>query len=111
MHPEAGRQGRTTFVIAHRLSTVTRADQIIVLHEGRVVEQGTHQELLAREDSLYRHYHALQFHWDEDQVAQEPSEPALPPAGGPGWPAPTVPFAGELGADLGAAMNGGTVDT
>jgi len=40
-------KGRTAFVIAHRLSTVTRADQIVVLDGGRLVEQGTHQELLA----------------------------------------------------------------
>jgi subfamily B ATP-binding cassette protein MsbA len=65
-HEEGG--GRTTFVIAHRLSTITKADQILVLHEGRVVEQGTHQELLAREGSLYRHYYALQFRWEEDSL-------------------------------------------
>lgn len=41
------KNGRTTFVIAHRLSTVVRADQIVVLHNGEVVERGTHEELLA----------------------------------------------------------------
>jgi ABC-type multidrug transport system fused ATPase/permease subunit len=45
-------QGRTAFVIAHRLSTVRGADRIVVLDRGRVVEQGTHDELLARR-SLY----------------------------------------------------------
>jgi len=39
-------QGRTMLVIAHRLSTITRADQIVVLHEGRVIERGTHEQLL-----------------------------------------------------------------
>jgi len=51
---------RTTLVIAHRLATVQRADQVVVLDRGTVVEIGTHQSLLEREDGLYRHLHKLQ---------------------------------------------------
>jgi len=54
-------KGRTTFVIAHRLSTVERADTILVLDQGQVVEQGKHDELLAA-DGLYAHLHRSQFH-------------------------------------------------
>ncbi len=52
--------GRTVFVIAHRLSTVAHADQILVLDRGRIVERGTHTELLALR-GLYHRLHALQF--------------------------------------------------
>ena len=53
-------QGRTTFVIAHRLSTVRGADQIVVLDGGRVVQEGSHELLLAQ-GGLYRDLYELQF--------------------------------------------------
>ncbi|GHD65753.1 lipid A export ATP-binding/permease protein MsbA [Luteimonas padinae] len=51
---------RTTLVVAHRLSTIEHADQVLVFDQGRMVEQGTHLELLAR-GGLYAHLHAMQF--------------------------------------------------
>jgi ATP-binding cassette, subfamily B, bacterial MsbA len=53
-------QGRTTLVIAHRLSTIEHADRVVAMEAGRVVEQGTHAELLAR-GGLYARLHAMQF--------------------------------------------------
>ncbi len=57
---ERARRGRTTLVIAHRLATVQRADRIVVMDQGRVVDSGTHAELMAR-DGLYAGLVALQF--------------------------------------------------
>ena len=53
-------QGRTTLVIAHRLSTIRQANRLLVLHQGRIVEHGTHEDLLSRRDFYYR-LHQLQF--------------------------------------------------
>ena len=55
-------RGRTTFVVAHRLATIRGAHRIAVIDEGRVVELGTHEELSALPDGLYRRLSALQFH-------------------------------------------------
>jgi subfamily B ATP-binding cassette protein MsbA len=51
-------KGRTTFVVAHRLSTIQRADRILVLDKGQLVEEGTHAELLARQ-GLYHYLYTM----------------------------------------------------
>jgi subfamily B ATP-binding cassette protein MsbA len=68
-------QGRTVFVIAHRLSTIRHADQILVLEEGRVVQRGRHDELIA-EGGLYRHLHRLQFAAEDEAALGLASDPA-----------------------------------
>jgi len=70
-------QGRTSLIIAHRLSTVQRADKIIVMHKGRVREMGTHQQLLAQRGIYYKLY---QLQYKDQEI------PVSPPA----HPQPTV---------------------
>ena len=70
---EAVMEGRTTFVIAHRLSTVHRADSIIVMQNGQIAEQGTHQELLGM-NGLYREIYDLQLR-PQEEVMREIESP------------------------------------
>ena len=67
-------KGRTTLVIAHRLSTVRRADRILVLDRGRITETGTHQELLTL-PGLYRRLHEMQYFAESDGALSSPAEP------------------------------------
>ena len=62
-------QGRTTFVIAHRLSTVRGADLILVLQDGTIVEQGTHQTLMARH-GIYQDIYELQLRPQEERLRE-----------------------------------------
>jgi ABC-type multidrug transport system fused ATPase/permease subunit len=54
-------KGRTSLVIAHRLSTIRKADQIVVLDQGKIIETGTHDQLISRDNGFYRNLSELQF--------------------------------------------------
>ena len=70
---ESVMEGRTTFVIAHRLSTVHRADMIVVMQDGQIAERGTHQELLEA-DGLYKEIYDLQLR-PQEEVMREIESP------------------------------------
>jgi ABC-type multidrug transport system fused ATPase/permease subunit len=85
-------KGRTTFVIAQRLRTVKRADQILVLRNGRIVERGKHEELLAA-DGLYRSIYDLELRDQEEALARGQSR--RPEEGDPSEPEERAAAAGE----------------
>jgi ATP-binding cassette subfamily B protein len=77
-------EGRTSLIIAHRLSTVQRADKIVVMHKSQVREMGTHQQLLAQRGIYFKLYQ-LQYKDQEIGVARAPS-----PANATGFTEPEV---------------------
>ncbi len=92
--------GRTAFIIAHRLSTIKNATRIVVLDGGKIVEQGTHQELLELEGYYYKLYTLGFASGDEDEVPVEDFvEEVGVSAGQPlGWSPRLVPSAGPSGS-------------
>ena len=73
-------EGRTGVVIAHRLATVLRADVILVIQQGKLVEKGTHQELLSR-GGLYAHLYETQFSVQQGPSANLPEPTGEEPEG------------------------------
>jgi ABC-type multidrug transport system fused ATPase/permease subunit len=90
------RQGRTTFVIAHRLATIQSADQILVIEAGEIVERDTHAELLAL-GGRYRQLYDKQYRFEQDRFVN-PGEDFTPPP--PSLEAPKVPPVASFRARL-----------
>ncbi|MEO8192770.1 MAG: ABC transporter ATP-binding protein [Gemmatimonadales bacterium] len=88
------RRGRTTFVIAHRLSTIESADQILVMEEGKIVERGTHRELVAL-DGRYRQLYDKQYGIERDRFVN-PGEDFTPESPSPLESIPSIRVAGQL---------------
>lgn len=72
-------KGRTTLVVAHRLSTIKDSDKIVAMQDGQVVDDGTHQELLMKPDGVWRKLWLEQGSDDKASGAQEPPPPPPPP--------------------------------
>ena len=105
-------QNRTSLIVAHRLSTIQRADKIIVLHHGEIREQGTHQELLALR-GLYWRLYKLQYSdptWQAESKEDEEGEQVVYRPRGPasrlakGWGEVTLSIA--FSADTCLAVSG-----
>jgi ABC-type transport system involved in cytochrome bd biosynthesis fused ATPase/permease subunit len=73
-------KGRTSIIIAHRLSTVRNADKIVVLEEGRIAEMGPHGELIEK-DGLYKHLYEMQFRYEPLEELEPTTEVATHPHG------------------------------